>query len=154
MRSRFRRRKVLRRAGIATMLAAAGLVISGCDFTNVRDNPPYKDVAIKRSASDQLIFHCTGRQQSTGQPRSTCVLDAIGAFCNKWEQPGFTNVDCALVANWRPSHPYRLLDVEYAIQAVTGPFADCLAVHYDTRDPYGSADWHGASGGFCDNSYP
>jgi hypothetical protein len=146
MRLKFKRRKVVR-TGIVTMLAAAALVITGCDFTNVRHEGGYTYVAIKRSASDQLIFHCTGNP-GQGRTRAGCVLDSIWGLCNRWEQDGFPPWDCANATNWRPYDPYKLIDVELAIQAVTGPYADCLAVAIENYN------WYGASGGFCDNTYP
>lgn len=131
------RRRAIRVGGLASLLVAVALVLSGC-WANTYNFPNGdRYITLTKDFSGRLIWSCTA-EEGTGAPRAFCVLDRINGVCRHIPEKGITEDDCIGLAN------YGLWEqLDRAIQDVIGPSYDCLAYN-ETQDGHDS--W-GAVGG-------
>jgi hypothetical protein len=119
MRVHLKRRKTLRNAGLATVLAAAALLLSGCLV--VYDNGDgTRNITVPPAISDQIIWDCTVKH-GTGAPRAFCALDTIHAICSGIKIKGISESDCNHISSYGDWQ-----DMEQAIVDVTRNY-DCLS---------------------------
>ncbi len=127
MRTRLKRGKSLRAAGVATLLVTAMLVLSGCWATITNFGGGERSIALPANLTADIIWNCTA-SKGTGAARAFCALDTVNALCRAFPEKGITGDDCVLLANygdWK--------DMEDSIKQVIGP-EDCL-IYYEHPDP-------------------
>ncbi|MEK6252267.1 MAG: hypothetical protein AABM43_10045 [Actinomycetota bacterium] len=134
-----KRRKMLGKAGVVALLAAAALVLSGCWATVYNFSDGTRNITLTKDFSGRLISSCTA-QEGTGAARAFCVLDRINGVCRAIPIKGVTETDCVLLASYGDWE-----ELDRAIQDVIGPGShyDCLAYN-ETKDGHNA--W-GAVGG-------
>jgi hypothetical protein len=133
MRVHLKRRKTLRNAGLATMLAAAALTMSGCWATLVDYGSGDRDIVLKRSMTDAIIWNCTV-EHGTGSDRAFCALNTVGSLCFAFPIKGISANDCYIMEN----EPWEEMDG--AIRQVLGD-RDCLVFFenfYEELDHWGA----------------
>jgi hypothetical protein len=136
-----RRRRIFRSAGLAAMVAAAALAMSGCWGKVYGPSNGERVLVIPGDMSDQIIWQCSP-QGYTRWSRGSCALSTVWALCNAFPLENLPRNWC-LSFTW-PDHIYDIAD---AIVEVTGPNADCLAVRFDI--PQGNPnDWFAMPLGF------
>jgi hypothetical protein len=142
MRSRIKQPKTRLRAGLAVALAAAALVISGCQWGSyVNQGNGNNLFVVHQYFGDNLIWNCTANFGTSG--RAKCVLDFIWATCQQQGDQGDGNWPYCYDATREPTH---LADMETAIEQVTGKY-DCLSFvegYFDA--PAGAATSPSSSG--------
>jgi hypothetical protein len=126
MRSRIRRSRIKQpktrlRAGLAVALAAAALVISGCQWGSYKDSG-YGDnlFVVHQYFGDNLIWNCTKNFGVSG--RAKCVQDFIWATC---QQDGQGD-DGGWPYCYDATRTTHRADMETAIEGVVGKY-DCLS---------------------------
>jgi hypothetical protein len=131
-----KRRKTLARGSLATLLAAAALLLSGC-WAQVKYGPGYLFLDVKQPISDNLIWGCTV-DHGSGDARANCVLDNLNALC-RWRVPeGLTAYQCYGVTD-----RIHVASMGDAIEGVLGPNSRCLSGRIDPDRPYqpGPTQW-------------
>jgi hypothetical protein len=125
MRVQLKRRKTLRNAGLATVLAAAALLLTGCWATVTNFGNGVKDIVVTKDMSAQVIWQCTV-DHGTGIPRARCALDTFRALCHGIPVKGIGQDECDRLGSW-----VHQGEMDQAIQQVLGPDQDCL-VYFET----------------------
>jgi hypothetical protein len=136
MRLHLKRRKTLRNAGMATVLAAAVLLLSGCWANVVDTGNGNRFITVTKDMSAQIIWTCTAKYGS-GSDRAFCALEDVGALCFAFPIKGISANDCYRAENgdWE--------EMEAAIKQVIGP-DDCLTFH---ENPAGD-HWESVGGAY------
>jgi hypothetical protein len=130
-----KRRKMLGKAGVVALLAAAALVLSGCWATVYNFGGGQRNITLTKDFSRRLISSCTDAV-GTGPARDFCVLDRINGVCRAIPIHGVTETDCVLLSSYG-----RWEEMDQAIRDVIGP-NDCLSFF---EDPDPNNDFWGSS---------
>ena len=126
MRLHLKRHKTLRNAGLATMVAATALLLSGCRWATVVDyGGGTKTIAATQYITNNVIWDCTATK-GTGSGRAFCVTDTLSSLCLGIPTPGVSSTECYEMKSvaWQ--------DTDQAIRNVLGP-DDCL-VYFEYPD--------------------
>jgi hypothetical protein len=126
------RGRAVKQGGLAALLAAAALVLSGCPWGKVYGpSDGHRIFVISGDASDRIILQCGGIN-------SSCIRGTVFALCENFPRPRLSLAECRSFT-W----PDHWDDVERAARRVIGPDADCLAVHIQRPSPEGVIpyDW-------------
>ncbi len=141
MRVHLKRRKMLGKAGVVALLAAAALVLSGC-YANVYNfGGGDRSITITQAMSDSIIWNCSVKK-GTGQPRADCALDTVRNLCLAFPIKGIGEVDCTLMGNYGDWQ-----DMNQAILDVIGPTYDCLSFLEYADTSTNSDFWYGIQKG-------
>jgi hypothetical protein len=132
----FKRRRKLRMAMLAALVAAAALVISGCHWARVTNTPLGVSTMIKPQNTADIIWACTSQHPSNTTARAMCALDVVWLSCNTHPINGFGRADCRYATEHYDDMVYSMRS---AIQHVLGP-DDCLEFWFDR--------WNGANDGW------
>lgn len=125
MRSHFKWSRKLRRAGLASLLVGAALVLSGCWATVYKFSDGTRNITLTEDFTRRLISSC-GDEHGNGSARTFCVLDRINGVCYHIPAKGITQNDCyplSSYGNWE--------SMDVSIENVIGS-SDCLSFFEDS----------------------
>ena len=141
MRVKLRSRRSVRVGGVAGLLIAAALVLSGCWANIYTFSSHERYITLTKDFSSRLIWTCTA-EKGTGSARAFCVLDKINGVCFHIPEKGVSQDDCVAMSNYGDWE-----ELDSSIKAIVAPSShyECLAYDEDTG-PTGHNGW-GAVGG-------
>jgi hypothetical protein len=99
MRAKLTRRRAIRLGGIASLLIAATLVLSGCWATVIDLGQGNRAITLTQDLTNRLIWNCTA-EAGDGSARAFCVLDRIEGVCRTFPEEGITRDDCYLLSSY------------------------------------------------------
>ena len=128
MASGLRRRRILHRTGLATLLVGAAMAMSGCWALVVGpDQNGRKALVMKASVTQQIIYrHCPAPTSIQG---AQCVLNSVAKLCATFRPQNLTALDCAVLTAW-PYSSELAADMRGAIREVLFQGDACLVGYF------------------------
>ena len=126
---------MLRGFGLATLLIASVLAMSGCWGRVAGPTGGHQVLVIKPSVSDRIIVDTTARC-GEGQERGGCAATAIRGLClnSPLSKENPISSDYCWSITWTDHYD----DINDAIRQVSGPDYDCLAAEMGIPGSWGN----------------